>query len=115
MGSPVAKRRSARLLFVLWIIITVVALLIPTGKPHRLLQRGLDKTIHTSLFTIMGILGQAALPWTSLFITVPLATGIEYLQRLLPTGREYNLIDLLSNLIGIGLGLIGYELSIRLK
>jgi VanZ family protein len=46
---------------------------------------------------------------------VPLATGIEYLQRLLPTGREYNLIDLLSNLIGIGLGLIGYELSIRLK
>jgi VanZ family protein len=111
----VAKRRSARILFVLWIVITIAALLLPTGKPPRLIQRGLDKTIHTGLFTIMGILGQAAFPWGSLLITVPLATGIEYIQRLIPTGREYSLVDLLSNLIGIGLGLIGYELASRLK
>ncbi len=110
-----AKRSSARLLFILWIIITITALLIPTGKPHRLLQRGLDKTIHTGLFTIMGILGQAAFPWSSLLFTIPLAAGIEYLQRFVPTGREYNLVDLLSNLIGIGIGLFGYELSTRLK
>lgn len=113
--KPGAKRKFARILFILWIIITITALLIPTGKPPRLIQRGLDKTIHTGMFTIMGILGQTAFPWGSLLITIPLATGIEYIQRILPTGREYNIVDLLSNLIGIGLGLIGYELSTRLK
>ncbi len=110
-----AKHRSAKILFVLWIIITVIALLLPTGRPPRLIQRGLDKTIHTALFTIMGVLGQAAMPWTSFLLTLPLAAGVEYLQRLLPTGREYNLVDLLSNLIGLGLGLVSYELSSRLK
>jgi len=111
----VAKRRAARIAFLFWIVITITALLVPTGKPSRLLQRGLDKTIHTGLFTIMGVLGQAALPWSSLLITVPLAVGTEYLQRVVVTNREYNPVDLLANLIGAVLGLICYEISHQLK
>ncbi len=109
------KRRIARIAFLIWIAITVIALVLPTGKPPRLLQRGLDKTIHTGLFAIMGVLGQAAMPWSSLLITVPLAVGTEYLQRVVVTSREYNPVDLLANLIGAVLGLICYEISRQLK
>lgn len=110
-----AKRSASRMLFVFWVIITVGAMSIPTGKPHRLFQRGLDKTVHTGMFVVMGVLGQAALPYRNIVITAPVAFGVEYLQRFLPTKREYHEVDLLSNLIGLGLGIISFELATRLK
>lgn len=110
-----AKRSASRVLFVIWVIVTIFAMSIPLGKPNRLIQRGLDKTIHTGMFVVMGVLGQAAFPWSGILITAPIAFGVEYLQRLLPTKREFNQVDLLSNLIGLGLGIICYELATRLK
>lgn len=114
-SKAMAKRTARRVLFVIWVIVTIVAMSMPLGKPSPLIQRGLDKTIHTGMFVVMGVLGQAALPWSGILITAPIAFGVEYLQRLLPTRREYNQVDLLSNLIGLGLGIVGYELATRLK
>lgn len=109
------KHTFSRILFALWIIFTVLALSIPTGKPHPLLKRGLDKTIHTGMFVIMGVLGQAAMPWTGILLSAPLAFGTEFIQKFISTGREYNIVDLLSNLIGLGLGILSCELANRLK
>jgi hypothetical protein len=112
----VNKRRLARILYILWIIITLIAISIPSGKiPQMKALRGLDKTVHAGLFAVMGVLGQTAFPWLSILISTPIALGTEFLQRVLPTQREYEQADLLSNLIGLFLGIVCYELSIRLR
>lgn len=112
---PGKRRTTSRVLFFLWVVVTLVAMSAPLGKPHPLLQRGLDKTLHTGMFAVLGLLGQASFSYAGLLVTAPFAFCVEYLQRFLPTGREYNTVDLLSNLVGLLLGLVSYELSIRLK
>lgn len=110
------KRRLARMLYFIWIIITLIAVSIPTGKiPQKRFLYGLDKTVHAGLFVVMGALGQIALPWFSLLISAPIALGTEFLQRALPTQRQYEQADLLSNLIGLFLGVLCYELTARLR
>lgn len=110
-----ARRVVAWVLFVTWVIATFVALTVPIGKPPKLVKQGLDKTIHTGLFTVMGVLGQAAVPWLNLVFTAPYAFGVEWLQQKLPTKREYNTVDLVSNLAGLGLGVLCFELATRLR
>ena len=82
-------------------------------QPPRVVARGYDKVVHTSLFTVMGIAAQAAAPWISLAVTLPVAVGLELVQRQLPY-RMYDNVDLLANLTGILLGLASFELSTRL-
>ncbi len=81
---------------------------------ERVLERGGDKIIHTTLFTVMGISAQAAAPWISLLVTGPLAIGLELVQKKIPA-REFDLVDMLANITGIFLGLVAYELSTRLS
>ena len=85
----------------------------PFRKGPPVLERGYDKVIHTSLFTVMGISAQAAAPWISLLVTGPVAVGLELVQRRIPE-RTFDLTDMLANITGIFLGLAAYELSIRL-
>lgn len=114
--AKVNRRRLARTLYIIWIVITVIAITVPIGKmPERKIFRGLDKTVHTGLFVVMGVLGQNALPWLSLAISLPIAVGTEILQRALPTSRQPEGADLISNLIGLFLGIISYEITTRLK
>lgn len=110
-----SKRVAARILFGVWIIGTFVALNVPLGPQPSIIRQGLDKSIHTGLFTIMGVLGQAAAPWTHLLFTTPYAFGVEWLQRKLPFRREYNSVDMVSNLLGLALGVICCELAARLR
>ncbi|MEO0085125.1 MAG: hypothetical protein ABIK37_00690 [candidate division WOR-3 bacterium] len=113
-----AKKRGrlrAWILLLLWVLLTVTALSVPVRRPPRVIQRGLDKAIHTGLFAVMGVLGQAATPWATLLLTAPIAFGVEYLQKKLPSGRTYEDVDLIANLFGLALGVICYELSIRLR
>jgi hypothetical protein len=102
-------------LFACWVVGTFVALSVPIGKPPSMLKSGLDKTIHTGLFTVMGVLGQAAAPWLHLVFTAPYSFGVEWIQKKLPTKREYDPVDLASNVIGLLLGVACCELSVRLK
>lgn len=78
-----------------------------------MLERGGDKVIHTTLFTVMGISAQAAAPWISLLVTGPFAVGLELVQKRLP-GRDFDMVDMLANITGIFLGLAAFELSTRL-
>ena len=98
---------------VCWIALTCFALTFPFRKGPKVMERGYDKVIHTSLFTVMGISAQAAAPWISLLVTGPVAVGLELIQKKIPA-REFNLVDMLANITGIFLGLFAYELSTRL-
>jgi VanZ family protein len=99
-----------------WIALTCFALTFPFDfKPaSNFLDRGGDKIIHTSLYTVMGISAQAAAPWISLLVTGPFAVGLELVQKKIP-GRTYDITDMLANITGIFLGLFAYELSTRLS
>jgi len=110
-----AKRRRGRawVFLVCWIVITSFALTFPFKEGPKILDRGLDKVIHTALFTVMGISAQAAAPWISLLVTGPVAVGLELVQKKIPP-RAYDTVDLLANITGIFLGLAAYELSTRL-
>ena len=110
---PKIRHGRAWVFLVVWIAITSTLLTIPFGKSPQLVERGYDKVIHTSLFTVMGIAAQAAAPWVSLLITMPVAIGLELIQKQIP-GRFYSIVDLLANLTGILLGLASFELSSRL-
>jgi VanZ family protein len=107
------RHGRAWVFLVLWIAVTAVALTVPIKNPPKVIQRGGDKIVHTALFTVMGVAAQAAAPWVSLLVTVPIATGLELAQKTLPW-REYNPVDMAANLVGIVLGLACFELSARL-
>lgn len=110
------KRQLARTLYIIWIIITIIAITVPMGMlPQKKIFRGLDKTVHTALFVVMGVFGQSALPWFSLLISLPIAVGTEFLQRALPVQRQFEGADLITNIIGLFLGIICYEIATRLR
>lgn len=79
-----------------------------------MLERGGDKIIHVTLFTVMGLSAQAAAPWISVLITGPFAVGLELFQKKIPW-RTFDMVDMLANIAGMLLGIFAYELSTRLS
>jgi len=108
------RRRRAWLLLLVWIALTVTVLSVPLPKPPRILERGLDKVLHTALFSIMGVLGQSAAPWVSLALTATIAFGVEWIQRCIPA-RHYDPIDWAANFVGLIVGMMACELATRLN
>ena len=109
-----ARRRARAWVFlVCWIAVTSFFLTYPFKKGPKILERGFDKVIHASLFTVMGISAQAAAPWVSLLVTGPVAVGLELIQKKIPE-RTFDVNDMLANFTGIVLGLGAFELSRRL-
>ena len=110
-----ARRGRAWVFLVTWIALTSFALTFPfhLRRTPKVLERGFDKVIHTTLFTVMGISAQAAAPWVSLLVTGPLAVGLELVQKKIP-GRTFDTTDMLANITGMFLGLAAFELSKRL-
>jgi len=110
-----SRRQKAWTFLVVWIAITCIVLTAPLHlkRPPKYLERGFDKVVHTSLFTVMGIAAQAAAPWTSLLVTGPFAVGLELIQKRIPN-REFDSSDMLANITGIFLGLAAFEMSKRL-
>jgi hypothetical protein len=108
------RRWRAWVFLLCWIALTSFALTYPFRKGPQVIERGYDKVIHTSLFTVMGISAQAAAPWISLLVTGPVAVGLELIQKRIPA-REFDTVDMLANITGIFLGLAAYELSTRLS
>jgi VanZ family protein len=109
-----AGRTRAWVFLAFWIVLTCFALTFPFRKTPRVLERGYDKVVHTSLFTVMSVSAQAAAPWVSLLITGPFAVGLEMIQKKIPH-RTYSTVDMLANFTGIVLGIFAFELSRRLK
>jgi len=109
------RRGRAWVFLVTWIALTSFALTFPfhLQRTPKMLERGGDKIIHTSLFTVMGLSAQAAAPWVSLLVTAPLAVGLELVQKRIP-GRSYDITDMLANIVGMFLGVASFELSRRL-
>jgi len=112
--SKARSRRPARLLFAAWTVLICAALLLPYDLDRTPVGPGFDKVAHTAMFTVLGVLAQAAFPWLSLLFILPLAVGLECAQRLVP-GRTYDRVDLHANLIGVLLGTLLAESSWRLK
>jgi VanZ family protein len=111
-----ARRGRAWIFLAGWIALTSFALTFPfhLRRTPKILERGGDKVIHTTLFTVMGLAAQAAAPWISLLVTGPVAVGLELIQKKIP-GREFDTTDMLANIVGIFLGVAAFELSKRLE
>ena len=108
------KRRGlAWVLYAVWIALTVTALVVPTDRMPRLFWAGLDKVSHTAMFTVLGALGQAAAPWLTLLVSLPLAVGLELVQKKLPY-RTYDTVELVANVVGVACGVACFELGSRL-
>ena len=109
-------RWRAWVFLVCWIALTCFAMTYDfhSRRMESILDRGGDKIIHTTLFTVMGISAQAAAPWMSLLVTGPFVVGLELVQKKIP-GRQFDMVDMLANITGIFLGLFAYELSTRLS
>lgn len=107
-------RRGAWVLFIAWLLLTSTVLVIPYDIRQMPVGRGFDKVVHTALFTTLGVFAQAALPWSSALITLPLAAGLEYVQKYIPQ-RTFDRVDLVSNLLGAVLGALLFEVSTRLR
>ncbi len=107
-------RKRAWVLLAVWTVITIVALSLPIEKPPRIIRRGLDKVAHTAMFTVTGVLAQAAIPWFSILIAMPVAIGLELMQKKLPH-RDYDPVELVANVLGVLLGIACYETAIRLE
>jgi VanZ family protein len=104
----------AWLFLAVWIALTSALLTFPFRRAPNVVQQGYDKVIHTSLFTVMGVAAQAAGPWVTLLLTAPVAVGLEYVQKGIPS-RTFSFVDMLANLTGIVLGVSAFELSSRLR
>jgi len=115
--SP-AKSRNRRglawVLLVIWTVATVVALTVPLDNAPKVMGKGFDKVVHTGMFTVMGMLAQAAAPWYSLLFALPIGVGLEYLQKRLPH-RDFDQVEVAANIIGVLLGIACFETATRLR
>lgn len=107
-------RGRAWVLFLVWMVLTAAVLVVPYDQNRVPVGRGFDKVAHTAMFTVMGALAQAALPWASLLITLPLGAGLEFAQKRIPE-RTFDRVDLVANLLGAALGALLFETSTRLR
>lgn len=105
-----------RLFIALWLLLVLAALALALIPNVVKLQNGADKVLHV-LVTCLLMLGPAlffrAKKYIIAFAVLMLCAGlgIELIQSLTPD-RKPELLDILSNLIGTGLGLlIGYLLK----
>lgn len=112
-AKPRTRRWLAWVLLVVWTAVTAVTLTVPLDDAPKIMGRGFDKVAHTGMFTVMGVLAQAAAPWYSLLFTLPFGVGLEYLQKQLPH-RTFDQVEVLANVIGIILGIVCFETATRL-
>jgi hypothetical protein len=101
-------------LLVVWSVVTITAMVLPVFPDSSFVGRGFDKVIHTSMFTALGVFAQAALPWVSLAFTVPMAAGLELMQKRIPR-RTFDRVELVANVIGVLLGAACLEVGARLR
>ena len=107
-------RKTAWVILTVWTVLTVAALSVPLGRESTLLRHGVDKVVHTGMFTVMGVLAQSAAPWYSLLLALPVAAGTELLQKKLPY-RTYDRVELLANVVGVLVGVVCREAAVRLR
>ena len=108
------RRGLAWILLVVWTVATVVALSVPLDDAPKVMGRGFDKVVHTGMFTVMGVLAQAAAPWYSLLFALPIGIGLEYSQKFIPH-RTFDRVEVAANIIGVILGVACFETATRLK
>jgi len=107
------RRWLAWTIYVVWSCMTVAAMLVPTDRVPKVFWHGMDKVAHTAMFALTGALGQAAAPWVTLFVSLPLAVGLELIQKQLPH-RTYDQVELYANVIGVVVGVLCLEMGKRL-
>ncbi|MEO0115538.1 MAG: VanZ family protein [candidate division WOR-3 bacterium] len=96
-------------MLILWIVIILFFTLVPTPESPKLQETGVDKILHFGAYTILGLIGQAAVGFHSLTIGLSLGTVTELLQYLIPH-RTVEFFDWLANVLGLGLGIGAYFL-----
>ncbi|WP_253772171.1 VanZ family protein [Goodfellowiella coeruleoviolacea] len=90
-------------------LLSVVVLFTPeSGVPSA--PPGTDKLVHAGLFALLAITGYAAgivRTWQLAVLLLGYAAGSEVLQSLLPIGRDGDVLDALTDVVGAAVGLAG--------
>jgi VanZ family protein len=106
-----------------WTLFIICVLLLPASDlPEFSFSRikGFDKLIHFTIFAVAGFLWAKALNDTdykknililSLLLGLVISLMTEWMQSLDLIGRSFELLDLISNIIGVIFGLTIYFLS----
>ena len=102
-----ARRLLERGPFAAVVLLSVIVLFAP-GSATPTLYPGLDKLVHLSLFAALALTGRwAGLPTTRLAAGLVVYAGMsEVLQGVLPIGRDAEVLDALTDAVGVALGVL---------
>jgi VanZ family protein len=106
LKQPAAKWRHK--VFVSYVILMVIAFLLPTPTTPLAESKHLDKLVQFGIFAGFALLfwkDQQRNPWWTLLISAAFAGGIELVQWLLPY-REGDWMDFAAGVAGAGLATI---------
>lgn len=105
----------------LWTTVILVGLALPASGFGTLDIQGIDKIIHLILFFFFGFLWMAALRSALARRTVTVflagllfAVATEFVQEVLPFGRQSDPMDVLADMIGLTIGIGSYR-AVRLR
>ena len=93
------------LLFFVWTCGIFAALFLPPPKARVLEVPGLDKVIHLVLYGVFGGLAVPVMGWLSIPGGIILGVTTEWGQKFVPH-RTADPIDLVTDLIGLGIGVV---------
>lgn len=103
-----------KILPIYWAFLTYM--LLKPGKENQeyfFMFSGIDKLLHLSIFLLLGLFFLLAFPKfkTTTFFLIMLAYGIltEYLQFAMNMGRAAELLDLIADVLGAGMGFLCYK------
>lgn len=117
-----ASRRTQRLVLAGWglticlvVVLSVLPALLINHMAHGLLPQN-DKVAHFAAYVVLALIPVAALEYalTGILLAalmVPMGVVLEFVQRLVP-GRDFDLVDMTANSLGV---LTGITLALLIR
>ncbi len=123
-----SSRRAAGAAAAVWAAVIVAGGLLPTQGPVEAVSRGYDSSVtlvgHFASYALWGFLLRAAIdgwgnetwrgPTVAFVLTAALGGSIEAVQGVLPY-RDAQMVDVLTNLAGVTLGLLVFSCALRAR
>lgn len=105
-----------------WTVLTTVLTLLPSGDEESLSFLkipGLDKAGHFLFYLILSFLwchvvrNRGSFKIVVFIFCLTFGIILEFLQFYLSLGRQYEILDMLVNAVGVGIGIVLYKININ--